>query len=146
MNKGTRATGLYLVAGLLLILLIFTLRDSFNGRSDITSRQLKAMLEAGKVSMIEVIQNEEVPTGSLKITTTDNEELSMNVTNVNSAVNMVGKYDVTVRVQDVSRRSTLFSTFLPVLLTGLMMLLLFTLMSRQQGGGSMMMNFGGFSG
>ncbi len=142
MNKGTRATGLYLVAGLLLILLIFTLRDSFNGRSDITSRQLKAMLEAGKVSMIEVIQNEEVPTGSLKITTTDNEELSMNVTNVNSAVNMVGKYDVTVRVQDVSRRSTLFSTFLPVLLTGLMMLLLFTLMSRQQGGGSMMMNFG----
>ncbi len=142
MNKGTRATGLYLVAGLLLILLIFTLRDSFNGRSDITSRQLKAMLEAGKVSMIEVIQNEEVPTGSLKITTTDNEELSMNVTNVNSAVDMVGKYDVTVRVQDVSRRSTLFSTFLPVLLTGLMMLLLFTLMSRQQGGGSMMMNFG----
>ena len=142
MNKGARGTGLYIMLGLLLILLIFALRDSFNGRSDITTKELESMLEDGQVSMVEVIQNEEVPTGSLKITTTDNEELSMNVTNVNSAVNMVGKYDVTVRVQDVSRRSTLFSTFLPVLLTGLMVLFLFMMMNRQQGGGSMMMNFG----
>ena len=49
MNKGVRGTGLYILAGLLLILLIFTLRDSFNGRSDITSRELKAMLDDGKV-------------------------------------------------------------------------------------------------
>ena len=142
MNKGTRATGLYMILGLLLILLIFTLRDSFNGRSDITSRELKSMLENGKVSMVEVVQNEEVPTGSLKITTTDNEELSMNVTDVNDAVAMAGKYDVTVRVQDISRRSTLFSTFLPMLLIGVMMFLFFTMMNRQQNGGSMMMNFG----
>ncbi|MBP3872757.1 MAG: AAA family ATPase, partial [Lachnospiraceae bacterium] len=131
-----------MILGLLLILLIFTLRDSFNGRSDITSRELKSMLENGKVSMVEVVQNEEVPTGSLKITTTDNEELSMNVTDVNDAVAMAGKYDVTVRVQDISRRSTLFSTFLPMLLIGVMMFLFFTMMNRQQNGGSMMMNFG----
>lgn len=140
--KGTRGTSLYILAGLLLILLIFTLRDSFNGRSDITSRELKTMLEDGKVSLVEVVQNEEVPTGSLKVTTTENEELSLNVTDVNEAVEMISGYDVTVRVEDVSRRSTLFSTFLPVILTGAMMLLLFTMMNRQQGGGSMMMNFG----
>ncbi len=142
MNKATRGTGFYLLLGMLLILLIFTLRDSFNGRSDITERELKSMLEDGKVSMVEIVQNEEVPTGSLKVTTTDNEQMSLNVTDVNEAVNMVSAYDVTVRVNDVSRRSTLFSTFLPVLVTGLMMLLLFSLMNRQQGGGSMMMNFG----
>ena len=71
MNKGIRATYLYIMLGLLLILLIFTLRDSFNGRSDITARELDSMLKSGKVSMIEIVQNEEVPTGSLKITTTD---------------------------------------------------------------------------
>ncbi len=142
MIKGTRGTGLYILFGVLLILLIFALRDSFNGRSDITTRELKSMLEDGKVSMVEVVQNEEVPTGSLKVTTTENEQLSVNVTNVNDAVEMVGAYDVTIRVQDVSRRSTLFSTFLPVLLTGLMMILLLSFMNRQQGGGSMMMNFG----
>ena len=142
MSKGTRGTGLYILVGLLLILLIFTLRDSFNGRSDITSRELKSMLDSGRVSMVEVVQNEEVPTGSLKVTTTENEELSLNVTDVNEAVKMVSGYDVTVRVQDITRRSTLFSTFLPVILTGLMMLLVITMMNRQQGGGSMMMNFG----
>ena len=142
MNKGMRGTGLYLIVGILLILLIFTLRDSFNGRSDITSRQLETMLKDGKVSMVEVIQNEEVPTGSLRITTTDNEEVSLNVPDVNAAVEKIGAYDVTVRVQDVSRRSTLFSTFLPVIFTGLMVILLFSMMNRQQNGGSMMMNFG----
>ncbi len=142
MNKGVRGTGLYILAGLLLILLIFTLRDSFNGRSDITSRELKAMLDDGKVSMVEVIQNEEVPTGSLKVTTTDNEQVSLNVTDVNTAVDMVSAYDVTIRIQDVSRRSTLFSTFLPIILIGGMMFFLFAMMNRQQGGGSMMMNFG----
>jgi len=86
LNKGMRGTGLYLIVGILLILLIFTLRDSFNGRSDITSRQLETMLKDGKVSMVEVIQNEEVPTGSLRITTTDNEEVSLNVPDLNAAV------------------------------------------------------------
>ena len=142
MNKGARGTGLYIMLGLLLILLIFALRDSFNGRSDITTKELESMLEDGSVSMVEVVQNEEVPTGSLKITTTQNDQLSLNVTDVNQAVAMVSAYDVTVRVQDVSRRSTLFSTFLPVLLTGLMVLFLFMMMNRQQGGGAMMMNFG----
>ena len=142
MNKGARGTGLYIMLGLLLILLIFALRDSFNGRSDITTKELESMLADGSVSMVEVVQNEEVPTGSLKITTTQNDQLSLNVTDVNQAVAMVSAYDVTVRVQDVSRRSTLFSTFLPVLLTGLMVLFLFMMMNRQQGGGAMMMNFG----
>lgn len=142
MNRGIKGTSLYILAGMLLILLIFTLRDSFNGRSDITSRELKNMLEEGRVSLVEIAQNEEVPTGSLKITTTDNEQVSMNVTDVNAAEEMVSAYDVTVRIQDVSRRSTLFSTVLPILLIGGMMLLLFTMLNRQQGGGSMMMNFG----
>ena len=142
MNKTTRGTGFYLLLGLLCVFLIFTLRDSFNGRSDITERQLADMLEKGTVSRVDVIQNEEVPTGSLQVTTTDNEVLTVNVTDVSAAVQKLDNYDVTVSIQDVSRRSTLFTTFLPLLMTGAMVIFLFMMMNRQQGGGSMMMNFG----
>ena len=93
MNKTTRGTGFYLLLGLLCVFLIFTLRDSFNGRSDITERQLADMLEKGTVSRVDVIQNEEVPTGSLQVTTTENEVLTVNVTDVSAAVEKLDRYD-----------------------------------------------------
>ena len=45
MNKTARSTGFYILLGLLCIFLIFALRDSFNGRSDITEKELTSMLE-----------------------------------------------------------------------------------------------------
>ena len=128
--------------GLLCIFLIFALRDSFNGRSDITEKELTSMLEKGQVSKVEVIQNEEVPTGTLHVTTAENEILTVNVTNTTRAVELLDGYDVTVSIEDVSRRSTLFTMFIPVLLTGAMVLFLIMFLNRQQGGGSAMMNFG----
>ena len=142
MNKTARSTGFYILLGLLCIFLIFALRDSFNGRSDITEKELTSMLEKGQVSKVEIIQNEEVPTGTLNVTTTDNEILTVNVTDTTRAVELLSGYDVTVSIEDVSRRSTLFTMFIPVLLTGAMVLFLIMFMNRQQGGGSAMMNFG----
>ena len=142
MNKTTRSTGFYILLGLLCIFLIFALRDSFNGRSDITEKELTSMLEKGQVSKVEVIQNEEVPTGTLQVTTSENEVLTVNVTDTTRAVELLSGYDVTVSIEDVSRRSTLFTMFIPVLLTGAMVLFLIMFMNRQQGGGSAMMNFG----
>ena len=142
MNKTARSTGFYILLGLLCIFLIFALRDSFNGRSDITEKELTSMLEKGQVSKVEVVQNEEVPTGTLNVTTTDNEILTVNVTDTTRAVELLSGYDVTVSIEDVSRRSTLFTMFIPVLLTGAMVLFLIMFMNRQQGGGSAMMNFG----
>ena len=142
MNKTARSTGFYILLGLLCIFLIFALRDSFNGRSDLTETELTSMLEKGQVSKVEIIQNEEVPTGTLNVTTTDNEILTVNVTDTTRAVELLSGYDVTVSIEDVSRRSTLFTMFIPVLLTGAMVLFLIMFMNRQQGGGSAMMNFG----
>ena len=142
MNKTARSTGFYILLGLLCIFLIFALRDSFNGRSDITEKELTSMLEKGQVSKVEIVQNEEVPTGTLNVTTTDNEILTVNVTDTTRAVELLSGYDVTVNIEDVSRRSTLFTMFIPVLLTGAMVLFLIMFMNRQQGGGSAMMNFG----
>ena len=143
MNKSARSTGFYIVLGLLCIFLIFALRDSFNGRSDITEKELVSMLEKGHVSKVVVIQNEEVPTGTLQVTTSENEILTVNVTDTTRAVDLLDDYDVTVSIEDVARRSTLFTMALPALMSGAMVLLLIMFLNRQQGGGnSAMMNFG----
>ena len=143
MNRTTRSTGFYILLGMLCIFLIFALRDSFNGRSDITERELTAMLEKGRVSKVVVIQNEEVPTGSLQVTTSENEVLTVNVTDTTRAVEKLSEYDVTVSIEDVSRRSTLFTMIIPVLMTGALVVFLIMFLNRQQGGGgSAMMNFG----
>ncbi|MBQ4177834.1 MAG: ATP-dependent zinc metalloprotease FtsH [Lachnospiraceae bacterium] len=128
---------------MLCIFLIFALRDSFNGRSDITERELTAMLEKGQVSKVLVVQNEEVPTGTLQVTTSENEVLTVNVTDTTRAVEKLSEYDVTVSIEDVSRRSTLFTMIIPVLMTGALVVFLIMFLNRQQGGGgSAMMNFG----
>ena len=143
MNRTTRSTGFYILLGMLCLFLIFALRDSFNGRSDITERELTAMLEKGQVSKVLVVQNEEVPTGTLQVTTTENEVLTVNVTDTTRAVEKLSEYDVTVSIEDVSRRSTLFTMIIPVLMTGALVVFLIMFLNRQQGGGgSAMMNFG----
>ena len=143
MNRTTRSTGFYILLGMLCLFLIFALRDSFNGRSDITERELTAMLEKGQDSKVLVVQNEEVPTGTLQVTTTENEVLTVNVTDTTRAVEKLSEYDVTVSIEDVSRRSTLFTMIIPVLMTGALVVFLIMFLNRQQGGGgSAMMNFG----
>ena len=142
MNRTTRSTGFYILLGMLCLFLIFALRDSFNGRSDITERELTAMLEKGQVSKVLVVQNEEVPTGTLQVTTSENEVLTVNVTDTTRAVEKLSEYDVTVSIEDVSRRSTLFTMIIPVLMTGALVVFLIMFLNRQQGGGSAMMNFG----
>ena len=143
MNRTTRSTGFYILLGMLCLFLICALRASFNGRSDITERELTAMLEKGQVSKVLVVQNEEVPTGTLQVTTTENEVLTVNVTDTTRAVEKLSEYDVTVSIEDVSRRSTLFTMIIPVLMTGALVVFLIMFLNRQQGGGgSAMMNFG----
>ena len=144
MNKTSRGTGFYLLLGMICIFLIFALRDSFNGRSDITQARLVHMLEKGEVSRVDVIQNEEVPTGTLQVTTTEDEVLTVNVSDVNAAQELLSAYDVTVDVENVSRSGILFTSILPVILMSVMFLFLIMFLNRQQGGGSgsVMMNFG----
>ena len=90
-----------------------------------------------------VVQNEEVPTGTLQVTTSENEVLTVNVTDTTRAVEKLSEYDVTVSIEDVSRRSTLFTMIIPVLMTGALVVFLIMFLNRQQGGGgSAMMNFG----
>ena len=144
MSKNTRSISFYVVIGVLLLFLIFAFRDRFNGRSDITEQKLYQMLDDGRVSEVEIVQNEEVPTGSLLVTDTDNSVLNVNVTDVNDAKKKIEKYDVTLVTDDVSRRGSIFSYIYPVILIVMMLFFTLMLLSRQQtgGAGGSMNNFG----
>ena len=143
MNRNTRGIGFYLLAGLMFLLLVFSLRENFGTGSACTYKELQQLLEQKEVVKVEVIQNQEVPTGSLVFTVRDGSVSTVNVSDVKEAQEMLEQYDVTVQVRDVERDSVFLTTMLPILLMGALLLFFMAMMNRQAGGGNTkMMNFG----
>ena len=125
------------------LLLVFSLRENFGTGSACTYKELQQLLEQKEVVKVEVIQNQEVPTGSLVFTVRDGSVSTVNVSDVKEAQEMLEQYDVTVQVRDVERDSVFLTTMLPILLMGALLLFFMAMMNRQAGGGNTkMMNFG----
>ena len=109
-------------------------------------------IQAGRVSKVEISQNSEVPTGTVKVTFTDGNGSSerFNVTDVNDITSIVVEYSqenaVKLVVNDVVRESIFLTTILPFLLIAAAMVMVTVLLNRQAAGGgaanSKMMNFG----
>ena len=94
---------------------------------------------------MEVDQNEEVPTGSLKVTLTDGQEMTLYVSNVNDAQKYLDREGVTYAVKDVPGEN-IWADILPSIILIVIMIVFFAMMSNSAnaGGGanSKMMNFG----
>lgn len=143
MSRNARGFSFYILAGIMFILLVFSLRDSFDSGSSYTYKEFQQMLEEDQIAKVEVVQNQEVPTGSLVITTKEGETDTVNVSDVKEAQDLLEAYDVVVEVGDVQRESIVLTTILPVLLMGVFFLFFIALMNRQAGGSNgKMMNFG----
>ena len=125
------------------LLLVFSLRENFGTGSACTYKEFQQLLEQKEVVKVEVIQNQEVPTGSLVFTVRDGSVSTVNVSDVKEAQEMLEQYDVTVQVRDVERDSVFLTTMLPILLMGALLLFFMAMMNRQAGGGNTkMVNFG----
>ncbi len=143
MNRNIRGFVTYAVLAAIFIFLVFGLKDSFDGRTQITYREFEQMLEQEEVAGVVITQNQDVPTGVLEISTTSGTETVLNVSDVNRAQQLLEEYDVPVSVLDVEKESIFVTTILPVLLMGVMLVLFFAMFSRQSSGSnSRMMNFG----
>jgi cell division protease FtsH len=147
LNKNNaRGLVLYLFGILVIVMLVVTFRDRLEASQTWNARQLEESLEAGEVSRIQVTQNQEVPTGVLRVTLDSGEIKYINVTDVNEAIDQIEAYssDVDLEISDVERESVLLSTILPMLMLTAFMILIFVMMNRQAGGGgnARMMNFG----
>ncbi len=143
MSRNTRGLWGYVLLIVVFLVLIFGLRDSFDGTPTCTYKEFQEMLEEEQVVHVDVIQNQNVPTGVLDVTLQDGSSVEVNVSDVNTAQEMMSRYDVDVNVKNVERDSVFLTTILPILLTGIVVLFLVAMMNRQSGGGNAkMMNFG----
>ena len=103
-------------------------------------------LKAGNVEKVIINQNEKVPTGSLKITLEDSNQVkTVYIGDINEAVHVMieAEFD-NYKITDVKGDSILITVILPLGISIITIIIIFVLFSGQSagGGGSKMMNFG----
>ena len=145
MNKNGR--GMNLVMSLLLIvLLVFWFSGILRSMEDTcTQAEFNQMLDAGEISGAVVVQNREVPTGSVEVHLTSGDEKVLVVSDVNPVLEELETAGVKTIVRDVPGDNIFLTSILPALITVGGVLLIFMMMNAQNAqmnGGNKMMNFG----
>ncbi len=146
MNKKSSYRGLGFYIGLILIVVcVWYWLDGSSLTNAYSKSEFEKALKNGKVASVEVVQNREVPTGSLEITLTDSSEETLYTSDVNEMQNLMEQHQFSKYVvKDVPAESWLMN-LLPLLLVFAAMFILFMIMNNQAsagGGNSKMMNFG----
>lgn len=143
MNRNLKGPWFYAVVVLLILLLFQTFRGGMEASQTWNYREFEEAVDAGDVVRVEITQNQEVPTGSLKVTLKDGDVRYVNVTDVKEVQSELEQQDeITLDVKDVPKQSVWLS-ILPTIMIAVVLLLIFSMMNRQAGGGnSKMMNFG----
>ena len=145
MNRQPGRIGLYLILIVMLVAGYFYLNNQVTSQNNYTMEELEQAAQDGKVTSASLYQNREVPTGSVTAEIEGEGQKKVNVTDVNTAQEILEKYDIHPDVKDVPQESVFLTSFLPVILTGVFIIFLFIMMNRQMSGGggnSKMMNFG----
>ena len=112
-----------------------------------TFADMQKDVEEGKISSLDVVQNAQVPTGSVIVSFKDGSaSQTVPVTDVNKAVTLAENHHIPCRVEDVKESGGgLLSSIMPWMGTLLVILLMFLMINRMSaagGGSSKMMNFG----
>ena len=141
---GIRGIGAYVIIVIAIVCIWYWLSEGSTSNS-YTQQQFEKDLSADKIENVKVIQNREVPTGSLEVSYKDGSSSVLYVTDVNDIENTMtdaGYTDYTVA--DVPAENWIM-TLLPYLLVFGAVFILFVIMSNNaasQNGGGKMMNFG----
>ncbi|MCR5824172.1 MAG: ATP-dependent zinc metalloprotease FtsH [Lachnospiraceae bacterium] len=145
-NNGRRLfrnLGLYvaiLAMGALIIWFAMSL-----GRTDTSYGYNDYVEDLGKknITQVEIVQNEQVPTGQVRIKLKNGDEKSFFVVNTELAFTDAMGYGIEPMVRDVKTQSIFLTSILPYLLIIVILFIFMSFMSAQNGGGnSRMMNFG----
>ncbi len=150
MNRQFRGGIIYLVIVLVVMYFIMSITSFGKSSSSYSYSDFLNDFQAGNISKVEISQNSEVPTGTVKVTFSDSSRSTerFNVTNVNDITSLVTAADsVKLVVNDVVRESIFVTTILPFLLIAVAMVMVTLIINRQAAGGggganSKMMNFG----
>ena len=145
MNKNGRGMNL-VISLLLIVLLVFWFSGILRSMEDTcTQAEFNQMLDAGEISRAVVVQNREVPTGSVEVHLTSGDEKVLVVSDVNPVLEELETAGVKTIVRDVPGDNIFLTSILPALITVGGVLLIFMMMNAQNAqmnGGNKMMNFG----
>ena len=145
MNKNGRGMNL-VISLLLIVLLVFWFSGILRSMEDTcTQAEFNQTLDAGEISGAVVVQNREVPTGSVEVHLTSGDEKVLVVSDVNPVLEELETAGVKTIVRDVPGDNIFLTSILPALITVGGVLLIFMMMNAQNAqmnGGNKMMNFG----
>ena len=145
MNKNGRGMNL-VISLLLIVLLVFWFSGILRSMEDTcTQAEFNQMLDAGEISGAVLVQNREVPTGSVEVHLTSGDEKVLVVSDVNPVLEELETAGVKTIVRDVPGDNIFLTSILPALITVGGVLLIFMMMNAQNAqmnGGNKMMNFG----
>ena len=145
MNKNGRGMNL-VISLLLIVLLVFWFSGILRSMEDTcTQAEFNQMLDAGEISGAVVVQNREVPTGSVEVHLTSGDEKVLVVSDVNPVLEELETAGVKTIVRDVPGDNIFLTSILPALITVGGVLLIFMMMNAQNAqmnGDNKMMNFG----
>ncbi len=145
MNKNGRGMNL-VISLLLIVLLVFWFSGILRSMEDTcTQAEFNQMLDAGEISGVVVVQNREVPTGSVEVHLTSGDEKVLVVSDVNPVLEELETAGVKTIVRYVPGDNIFLTSILPALITVGGVLLIFMMMNAQNAqmnGGNKMMNFG----
>lgn len=144
MNKNGRGMNL-VISLLLIVLLVFWFSGILRSMEDTcTQAEFNQMLDAGEILGAVVVQNREVPTGSVEVHLTSGDEKVLVVSDVNPVLEELETAGVKTIVRDVPGDNIFLTSILPALITVGGVLLIFMMMNAQNAqmnGGNKMMNF-----
>lgn len=130
---------------LLIVLLVFWFSGILRSMEDTcTQAEFNQMLDAGEILGAVVVQNREVPTGSVEVHLTSGDEKVLVVSDVNPVLEELETAGVKTIVRDVPGDNIFLTSILPALITVGGVLLIFMMMNAQNAqmnGGNKMMNF-----
>lgn len=140
-----------MVVGVVAIMMIFILIQFVRGtygqpQSYYTQEAYEKDLQNGQVVSVEIVPNQETPTGSAVVTLSGGTVRTLYATDITKTEALTRENGIEPVVDDVPRESWFMTSVLPMLLVAVVCLLFFYMMSAQQMGGgganAKMMNFG----
>ncbi|MBO4280378.1 MAG: ATP-dependent zinc metalloprotease FtsH [Lachnospiraceae bacterium] len=144
MNKkrGGGAVFYLILLGVLVFSLVYSSILSRNN-FDYTHDDFLKDLSEGNVAKISIVQNEEVPSGSITVERKNKDTFRFYTTDVNRIISEAEGYGITYGVSDVNKPHWFWTDVFPYLVLGLMVLLFYMSLTHALGGGnSQLMNFG----
>ena len=147
MNRNYRGVLVFLIVLFAVygILSYFGQRSLMSGRDSYSFEELTRDIGDKKVVSLQILQNEEVPSGAVNVELTDGSEKRFYVTDVNEVLKLARSSQLNYAVSDISRTGGIMTTVVPYAVMLLVMLLfMFFIMNRAggAGGGNRMMDFG----